>query len=181
VLPFLAVHIGRLALSPCPPVPWSPRLRVRRLIPLTLFTWLALATLLIYPHFLAYFNSLGGGPENGWHILVDSNIDWGQDLKGLRAWMAREGVDRVRLSWFGSAYPEAYGIAYDMLPGVPNGFPMWENPPFDRTRPAPGIYAISVTNLVGAMFPDHDLYAWFREREPDAKVGYSIFIFEVLP
>ena len=181
VLPFLAVHIGRLALSPCPPVPWSPRLRVRRLIPLALFTWLALATLLIYPHFLAYFNILGGGPENGWHILVDSNIDWGQDLKGLRAWMAREGVDRVRLSWFGSAYPEAYDIAYDMLPGLPNGFPLWENPPFDRDEPAPGIYAISVTSLVGAIFPDHDLYAWFREREPDAKIGYSIFIFEVRP
>lgn len=175
VLPFLAVHIGRLAPTE------SPRLCVRRLLSLALVAWLALSTLLIYPHFLASFNLLGGGPENGWRILVDSNIDWGQDLKGLKAWMAREGVDRVRLSWFGSAYPEAYGITYDLLPGLPHGFSLWERPPFDRDQPESGAYAISITNLVGAVFPDHDLYAWFREREPDAKIGYSIFIFEVQP
>jgi 4-amino-4-deoxy-L-arabinose transferase-like glycosyltransferase len=181
MLPFLAVHIARLAPSPAPLVPPSPRLRARRWASLALVIWLALSTLTIYPHFLAYFSFLGGGPENGWRILVDSNIDWGQDLKGLRVWMAREGVDRVRLSWFGSAYPEAYGIAYDMLPGVPNGFSLWENPPFDRTRPAPGYYVISVTNLVGAVFPDHDLYAWFRTRPPDDKIGYSLFVYRVSP
>lgn len=181
MLPFLAVHVARLAPSPAPLVALSPRLRARRWASLALVIWLALGTLTIYPHFLAYFNFLGGGPENGWRILVDSNIDWGQDLKGLRVWMAQEGVDRVRLSWFGSAYPEAYGIAYDMLPGVPNGFSLWENPPFDRARPAPGYYVISVTNLVGAVFPDHDLYAWFRTRPPDDKIGYSLFVYRVSP
>jgi len=177
VLPFLAVYIARLAPRPHPHTttpPYSPLI-----LPALLVLWLTIATVCIYPHFLAFFNPIGGGPEDGWRILVDSNIDWGQDLKGLKAWMGREGVDRVRLSWFGSARAEAYDIACDLLPGVPHGFSLWEDPPFDREQPEPGVYAISVTNLVGVHFPDHDLYAWFRARPPDAKIGYSLFIYEV--
>jgi len=175
ILPFLFVHLARLPTSTRPRTPPSPRF----LFSLLLSLWLALATLCIYPHFLAFFNPLGGGPENGWRTLADSNIDWGQDLKGLRAWMEREGVERVRLAWFGTARPEYYGIPYDLLPGVPYGFALWTDPPFDPDAPEPGVYAISVSNLVGVAFPDPDLYAWFRQREPEAKVGYSIFIFEV--
>jgi len=182
VLPFLAVHIARLAPHPPPHTPTSPYSSpdlARRLLPAFLVLWLALATVRMYPHFLPFFNPVGGGPQNGWRILVDANIDWGQDLKGLRAWMGQEEVERVRLAWFGSAPPQAYGVACDLLPGVPHGFLMWEQPPFDRNRPEPGIYVISVTNLVGTVFPDHDLYAWFRARPPDAKIGYSLFIYEV--
>jgi hypothetical protein len=41
------------------------------------------------------------------------------------------------------------------------------------------VYAISATNLQGVYFSDHDLLAWFRERQPVAKIGYSIFVYEV--
>lgn len=171
MLPFLAVHLGRLASF--------PRSLARRYVSLALAAWLAFGTALIYPHFLAYFNLLGGGPENGWRVLVDSNIDWGQDLKGLRAWMEREGVERVRLAWFGSAPPEAYGVACDLLPGVPHGYVMWDRPPFDPVQPEPGVYVISVSNLVGVALPDPDLYAWFRARPPDDKIGYSLFVYRI--
>ena len=181
LLPFLATHIGRLAQLPAvgPHGIRFPRCLVRRSAPAILGGWLAISSLAIYPHFLAYFNAIGGGPDNGWHILVDSNIDWGQDLKGLRRWMEVEGVERVNLAWFGSAPPEAYGIDHQILPGVPHGFNLWREPPFDRHQPEPGIYAISVTNLVGAVLPDPDLYAWFRQRVPDQRIGHSIFIYRV--
>jgi len=152
VLPFVAVHIGRLASGPLF-VSLPSRFRIHSILSMTLVAWLALGTLMIYPHFLAYFNSVGGGPEDGWRVLVDSNIDWGQDLKGLRSWMEREEVEHVRLSWFGSARPEAYGISCDLLPGLPHRFLDWEDPPFDRDHPQPGTYVISVTNLVGVHFP----------------------------
>ncbi len=181
VLPFIFVHIGRLA-DPSVFRPQSTRalpVRARRFALVGLVFWLVAGTVWIYPHFLAYFNVLGGGPEDGWRILVDSNIDWGQDLKELREWMAQQRVERVKLSWFGSAPPEAYGVDHDLLVGVPHGFAMWDEPPFDPQQPEPGIYAISVTNLVGAVLPDPDLYTWFRERAPDDRVGYSIFIYRV--
>ena len=179
VLPFLAVHVGRLASSPRSPASSSPRWYARCLLPLALAIWLALGTLTISPHFLAYFNGIGGGPQNGWRILVDSNIDWGQDMKGLRAWMEQEGVDRVRLAWFGTARPEYYGVRHDLLPGVPYGFLLWTDPPFNPANPEPGVYAISVSNLVGVSLPDPDLYAWFRARPPSDRVGYSLFIYRV--
>jgi hypothetical protein len=172
--PFLAVHVGRLTR-----LPGRKRDGRSRLLSLALAGWLAVATVSVYPHFLAYFNPIGGGPDRGWRILVDSNIDWGQDLKGLRNWMEREGVDRVRLSWFGSARPEAYGVRHDLLPGVPYGFSAWQDPPFNPREPEPGVYVISVSNLVGVALPDHDLYAWFLAREPDGKIGYSLFVYRV--
>jgi hypothetical protein len=172
--PFLAVHIGRLT------GPQDRKLDVwSRLLPLALAGWLAVVTASLYPHFLAYFNPIGGGPDGGWRILVDSNIDWGQDMKGLRNWMEREDVDHVRLSWFGSARPEAYGVRHDLLPGVPYGFSGWEDPPFDPQEPEPGVYVISVSNLVGVALPDPGLYAWFLAREPDDKIGYSLFVYRV--
>jgi hypothetical protein len=184
MLPFLAVHLARLAQPTDQPVDRStnqPSYQFAfRLLPVFLVLWLILATIHIYPHFLAFFNAVGGGPEEGWRILADSNIDWGQDLEGLKVWMVQEDVDRVRLSWFGSARPEVYDINYDLLPGIPYGYPLWDDPPFNRQQPEPGIYAISVTNLLGVVFPDHDVYAWFREREPDAKIGYSLFVYKVV-
>ncbi len=146
-----------------------------------LLAWLAVATLWIYPDFLAFFNLLAGGPENGWRMLADSNIDWGQDLNQLDDWMAEQGVDEVWLSYFGEARPSAYGIAFQGLDSFP---PRLMNPaarPFLPDNPAPGVYAISVTNLLGVQFADHDLFAWFREREPLDKLGYSLFLYEVEP
>jgi len=181
LLPFLATHIGRIAQFPAVGSRGirCPRYLLWRLVPAILGIWLAISCLAIYPHYLAYFNAIGGGPDNGWRILVDSNIDWGQDLKGLRRWMEMVGVERVNLAWFGSAPPEAYGIDHQLLPGVPHGFNLWQEPPFDRHQPEPGVYAISVTNLVGAILPDPDLYAWFRQRVPDQRIGHSIFIYRV--
>jgi 4-amino-4-deoxy-L-arabinose transferase-like glycosyltransferase len=181
ILPFLAIHIGRLARSSGSrsAAHQSMQPHLRRSISIVLTAWLALSTVLIYPHFLAYFNPVGGGPENGWRILVDSNIDWGQDLKELRKWMVHENVERVRLSWFGSAPPEAYGIDHELLVGVPYGFTMWRDPPFNPDQPEPGVYAISVTNLVGVVLPNPDLYAWFRRRPSDDRVGHSVFIYRV--
>src|SRR5690606_39517689 len=42
-----------------------------------------------------------------------------------------------------------------------------------------GLYAISATNLQGVLFASHDQFAWFREREPLARIGHSIFVYQV--
>lgn len=148
-------------------------------VQLILLAWLALITFWMYPHYLAFFNVLAGGPENGWRALVDSNIDWGQDLGALKIWMDRNGVDHVWLSYFGEARPEYYGIHYTGLDSFP---PRLMNPqarPFYPHAPAPGFYAISATNLQGVLFANPDQFAWFRAREPVAKIGYSIFVYQV--
>jgi hypothetical protein len=97
----------------------------------------------IAPHYLAYFNALGGGPANGHRHLVDSSLDWGQDLPGLKAWLAANaGNTPVHLSYFGTGEPDYYGIHARRLPFV-NGFKI----PQPYVPLEPGLYCISATML----------------------------------
>src|SRR5688572_33242559 len=82
----------------------------------------ALALASVYPHTLTFFNVLVGGPRHGSEYLTDSNVDWGQGLKALKAWMTRHEVPRVNLAYFGSADPTYYGITYTELPAATPGF-----------------------------------------------------------
>lgn len=164
------------------PSPFSrPRLSLLPHSLALLLLWLVASVLILHPHFLAYFNLFAGGPEDGWRALVDSNLDWGQDLGALKAWTTENSVDHIWLSYFGEARPDYYGINYTGLDSYPPRLMNPEARPFYPFDPAPGIYAISATNLQGVLFDDHDQFAWFRDRRPLAKIGYSIFVFEVSP
>lgn len=177
VLPFLYILTGVQAGD------WIERQTVRRGWPAAgvevLVFWLAVETAMIAPHYLAYFNQLAGGPDGGYRVLVDSNLDWGQDLPGLKRYVDRHGLEPVYLSWFGAAHPEAYDLQFRPLPG----FWRFRGAPaafgFNPLAPAPGVYAISVSNLQGVALADPNLYAWFREREPEARIGHSIWIYQV--
>ncbi len=133
----------------------------------------------LHPHYLSYFNLLVGGPANGHKVLVDSNIDWGQDLLRLRSWIEENEIEKIKLSWFGTADPAYYGINYDPLPGLTRHFDLWWDLPFDPENPEPGLYAISVSNLWELPLEDKNVFAWFRAREPDYRIGYSIHIYLV--
>ncbi|MBM3855033.1 MAG: glycosyltransferase family 39 protein, partial [Verrucomicrobia bacterium] len=85
-----------------------------------LLLWHALESGRIRPHYLAYFNQLVGGPSQGWRHFVDSSLDWGQDLPGLRAWLdAHARGEKVFLSYFGTGDPLHEGIAATALPTLP--------------------------------------------------------------
>ena len=77
----------------------------------------AIEVVAVHPYELSFFNRLIGGPKNGYKYLADSNLDWGQDLKGLKQWMDRNGVRHINLDYFGTADPSYYGIEYTALPG----------------------------------------------------------------
>ena len=71
----------------------------------------ALASLAIRPHYLAYFNPLLGGPTQAYRRFVDSSLDWGQDLPGLKRWLSKNApAEKIFLSYFGSGSPEHEGI-----------------------------------------------------------------------
>jgi 4-amino-4-deoxy-L-arabinose transferase-like glycosyltransferase len=154
-------------------------------------TWIAVGgvaillvtTLWIHPHYLSYFNRIGGGPQSGYKVLTDSNIDWGQDLIRLKAWMVANDVPAVNLAWFGTADPAHYDIAYTPLPGLGRDefFRRWWDVPFNRLVPEPGVYAISVSNLaeMPLRLDEKTVFAWFRDHPPDARIGYSILIYDL--
>lgn len=152
--------------------------------------WYLVASLSIHPHYLAYFNELVGGPKNGYKYLVDSNLDWGQDLKGLKRYMVEKGIDKIKLGYFGSADANYYGIDYDYLPSVglqpkkPDQYWWYEIDEDHRYEPGPqkGWIAVSATLRAssGWMKPlFYDTYAWLREYEPIDQVGHSILIYYI--
>jgi hypothetical protein len=129
-----------------------------------------------YPHTLAFFNAFAGGPPNGHRFLVDSNLDWGQDLKPLKRWMDEHRVEQIALGYFGTADASYYGIRYTPLPGsgLYAGGPLVE--------PAlPGYVAVSATLLNGVYLDpaEREFYAPLRALEPLETIGYSINVYRV--
>ena len=124
-----------------------------------------LSSISIYPNYLAYFNELVGGPANGPRYLVDSNIDWGQDLMKLKKYMVGNGIDHVCLSYFGQAKVEYYDIDYWYLPDTNN---------FQGTASLDCVVAISVTSL----YSQQKEYAWLFNYTPTEKIGYSIYVYD---
>ena len=111
VYPFLFILAARLATIAFQRR-WIGRVLIGAPVILT-----AVSALRIAPHQLAYFNELVGGPEQGYRYLSDSNLDWGQDLKGVQEYMAKEEVPMIYFSYFGTAPPAYYGIRYQYVPG----------------------------------------------------------------
>jgi hypothetical protein len=145
---------------------------------------------IVFPHYLAYFNELAGGPENGHRLLVDSNLDWGQDLKGLRTWMDAHLApgESINLCYFGMADPRYYGIPHINMPG---GYIYEPQQNFLKTPDgaigignaiSPGYLAISATNLEGVYFSEQTR-GWWREILKHATlvdtIGHSIFIYKI--
>jgi len=128
----------------------SARLGVAaRTTAVALGVWFAAASASIWPHYLAYFNLLVG-PENGYRVLVDSSLDWGQDLDTLqRDLRERTGHEPVYLSYFGSADPMFHDLDVRLLPGFFDWATIQHreaHAPLDWTL-EPGLYAISATML----------------------------------
>jgi hypothetical protein len=156
------------------------RLLPQVLLALLLF-WSLFRTARIHPHQEAYFNELAGNWTNWSNILVDSNLDWGQDLILLRHLMHDFGLAEVNLAYFGMAYPEQYGIKYRPLPGYLKFVTGPEIAAFNSFTPAPGWYAISATSLrLGALTPETAAtYTIFQEMEPVGRAGYSIYLYYI--
>jgi hypothetical protein len=118
---------------------------------------------LAYPNFLAFFNVAVGGPRQGYRQLVDSNLDWGQDLPGLARWRrnhrGQAGDDRpFYLEYLGSSSPEHYGIEH-----VPLRRFLAENVAPGNIYPLRGgVYCLSATVVAG---PNEPVPRWSREHE----------------
>jgi hypothetical protein len=128
----------------------------------------------VYPDNLAFFNALVGGASKGSQYLVDSNLDWGQDLKTLKRWMDVHNVPHINLAYFGSAFPPYYGINATPLPGSA----------FYETAPEveiPGYVAVSATLLNGVYLGEQEraFYRAFQTMVPVATIGHSIYVFKV--
>lgn len=165
-LPFFYVGAGRL---------FVPGSAWRRAIACGALSASVLSSLCVYPHSLSYFHELAGGPIEGHRHLLDSNVDWGQDLFFLKDWMDSNPSSRpLSLSYYGYLDPRALGLEVKLDPtGLPldamaDGRPPW-------TDPKPGWYAVSV----GRLSDRSGAYSFFLDRPIAGRAGYSIFIYHL--
>lgn len=154
---------------------------IHNLLLAVLLIWAALGSLRLYPHEESFFNELAGDWYNWSNLLVDSNLDWGQDLPALRQVMAEQGISEVNLAYFGKAVPEQYGVRYRPLPGYLRFVEGTELNAYNPYQPEPGWYAISATSLRLGLHQAEsiELYRWFRDQRPVARAGYSIYLYHV--
>jgi len=144
---------------------WESCHRILRALPVALLALFIGASLLVYPHYLAYFNLIAGGPSQGYRHLVDSSLDWGQDLPGLRDYLARRRAEGFAgsafVSYFGSGGDRA--LAHFKVRAEPLAT-SWPEGDGGDLRLRPGLYALSATNLQQVYSGLHD---WTAEREAE--------------
>jgi hypothetical protein len=129
---------------------------------LVLGAWHAAESVRIRPHYLAYFNGFAGGPREGWRHLVDSSLDWGQDLPGLKTWLdANAPRERVFLSYFGTGDPGYEGIRATLLPMLP----LVHNVPRPWHALESGVYAVGATMLQHVYSPVRGAWTLSLENE----------------
>jgi hypothetical protein len=127
--------------------------------------WGAGSSLVYFPHSLSYFNEFAGGPGRAHRYMgcgpFDSSLDWGQDLILLREWLRN------------NPRPKLNGIDYDGTPGIFRAAGI-EPTPMPQS-PHPGRYAVGLKQLYG----QDDRYRHLQRLQPVARLGYSLFIFDV--
>ena len=138
---------------------------------LAALAWTAFEATLAWPNYLAYFNQVIGGPRYGYRHLVDSSLDWGQDLPALKRWLDRYnpvGREPVRLAYFGMGLPEYYGIA-----ARPLIRPLERDAEPDLDAFTPGIYAISATYFQGVYLEPRRPWDAYHEEELEAALPWK--------
>jgi hypothetical protein len=140
-----------------------------------LFIWYIFSSLSTFPHYLSYYNELGGGLKNGYKIAVDSNYDWGQDFYRLLAFIEKEEIEKIHLDYFGGEDKE-YWLGEKYI----------EFNPKEIKKPPKGWLAVSLNQLMGGIAepaPHFDqetgYYDWLKQYQPIAKAGHSIFIYKI--
>jgi hypothetical protein len=147
----------------------------------TLMILACIETAWVHPDYLAFFNVAAGGPQNGQHWLLDSNLDWGQDKIRLASVLQQHAHGRtVSLRLFGGPrlrdwpHPDAANGGYDIVPqgqGVRGLLAVSKNVRFD-------LYP-SVFRKNGQTWVEEPLGKLLARLRPNAHVGYSIDIYDM--
>ena len=191
VLPFLWIFVARLVATSSPL--WTKPSILQRWSVILLFlafSWNSCVTIITYPHYLSFFNYLAGGSQQGHKHLIDSNLDWGQDLFELQSWLKKHPQpSAIGLAYFGLVDPSILDIDFFLPPqNTTDHLHKQSIPP---SLPS-GLYAISINyrqglpyksyNEHGKLVPvPYNAYRYFQQFHPIDRIGNSIWLFQIDP
>jgi len=146
-----------------------------KIIIVLLLAWYMVSCLINYPLYISYYNELAGGSKNGYKYAVDSNYDWGQDLKRLKDFVEENDIEKISVTYFGG--DNVYYRLGDKIektwlyaePGLNHGWIAISATFFqeNRAEPAPG-YDKKTDSL-----------EWLNDYSPAGRAGHSIFIYNL--
>ncbi len=141
----------------------AERRRGAEILLVLLAGWFAGSSLWSHPDYLAYFNALAGShPEN---VLVDSDLDWGQDIKRAAVRLHELGVKEV-------AFPQF--IIADLE--KQHGFPHLESN-IDLVHQPSGYFLAGATFWKAYHFAlPQDQAIWPDEVAPIERIGKGMFL-----
>jgi hypothetical protein len=178
IYPLMAIYVG-----PGLAALWNAtRQRLGRALAVGLAAWQVAIPFAAAPDYLPWFNLLAGPrPEN---VLLDSDLDWGQDLFRLQRVLAQRGVKRMSIAYFGPSDL----CKHDLPPG------RWLRP-YERATGTIVISEMYLKGVAGAYYrdgnycdrtqltpeahPDYDQFKWLQAYTPVARAGKSILIYEI--
>ena len=173
IYPFIYAAIA-IALNGGAPLPSAAGRRASVAIVLALIAWHVAENLATYPHYISYFNELIGSKRNADKFLIDSNLDWGQDLRRLELWCRANGVKDITVHYFGGG-----DVAYEIRSAKPR----------IRFAPGPGLlpkgyFALSRHFYRLSFFPelwgiDYDTYLAASRAHYVTTIGESIDVHRV--
>jgi hypothetical protein len=134
------------------------------------------STLRVHPYYTSYFNTISGGPDQGWRLLGFSNIDWGQDVQLVDNWIRCHPECRPLSIELGD-----FGLSRNLLDiqsTSPPTLPKERSIEDVRTDEAQW-WIISVTKLYN--LPDRDGLEYLQQIEPIEKIAYSYNVYRIDP
>jgi hypothetical protein len=144
--------------------PMGARALATRTLLVALFAWQVSSGVRVHPDYLAYFNECCSAEPQRW--LVNSDLDWGQDLQRLSLELRKRKIDRIHLAYFGAVEIDRHGL-----------------PPHDSLQPYQRVHgwvAASEFRLaMGDYTRPYDQFAWLLEYRPVAQVGKSIRLYYI--
>lgn len=158
------------------------KISIKSALIVVLVIWFILESVASSPYFISYFNEFGGGLENGYKYVTDSNYDWGQDLKRLKTFADEEKINRIAVDYFGGGNPQYY---------LGNKVAYWQSSKGNPKYEGIDWIAISINTLqsaIGRLHPgqqrnSEDEYQWLQKIKnvysPDYRIGTSIFVYKI--
>jgi len=131
-----------------------------RLGTVMLLLWQGSTLTRAYPDYLAYFNEAVPHPQD---VLVDSDLDWGQDLRRLEQRAHALSLPRLGLAYLGSADPSREPL-----------------PPFVPVRPGQHVTGWVAINELARIHGGRG-YSWLDAYTPRERIGKTIDLYYITP